>query len=100
MISKLTAVAPAPPGTPFPLWFKFLAEASGGDAELVAFLQRFCGYALTGSTREQKLSFVIGTGKNGKSVYVKTVQKVFGEYATVAAMSTFTAQTFDPTLKR
>ena len=92
MITKLTAVEPAPPGTPCPLWSKFLAEASGSDPELVTFLQRFCGYALTGSTAEQVLLFVFGPGKNGKSVFVNTISRVLGEHATIAAMSTFTTQ--------
>jgi putative DNA primase/helicase len=34
----------------------------GGDAELVAYLQRVLGYALTGVTREHALFFGYGTG--------------------------------------
>ncbi len=35
--------------------------------------------------------FAYGTGANGKSTFVNTIAKVFGDYATVADMSTFIA---------
>jgi putative DNA primase/helicase len=39
-MTRLTAVAP---GGQCPLWRKFLAEITGGDKELEAFLQRIAG---------------------------------------------------------
>ena len=36
-----------------PEWKRFLAEATRGNRELEACLQRLAGYCLTGSTREQ-----------------------------------------------
>ena len=51
----------------------FLDEATGGDKDLIRFLQQFSGYCLTGITREHKLVFVYGPGGNGKAVFLNTV---------------------------
>jgi phage/plasmid-associated DNA primase len=45
MITKATAVAPAP-GRP-ERWLTFLHEVFDGDADLIAFMQRAAGYAHT-----------------------------------------------------
>jgi putative DNA primase/helicase len=88
-ITKVTAVSPAALADCL-LWRRFLHEASGGDVELVEYLQRFCGYLLTGDTREHALLFVYGPGGNGKTVFLNTVAAILGDYACVAAMETFT----------
>ena len=90
MITMQTAVVPAP--TPdCPKWLEFLEQATRGDAELVNFLQRWCGYGLTGLTREHALLVLCGPGGNGKSVFADTIKGVMGDYARTAAMDTFTA---------
>jgi putative DNA primase/helicase len=89
MITKLTAVAPAPAGTPCPIWCQFLNEVLDGDAETIAFLQRAAGYALTGLTAEHKLLFLYGTGRNGKSTFLELLQWLWGDYARRAAATTF-----------
>jgi putative DNA primase/helicase len=76
----------AAPGTPCPMWMKFLRRVTKDDEELIGFLKRFCGYCLTGITSEQVLLFIYGTGANGKSVFVSTVSGIMGTYATVAPM--------------
>ena len=78
-----------------PIWNRFLLESTGGDAELIHFLQQWCGYCLTGVTREHALVFVYGGGGNGKSVFMNTVSGILGEYAKTAAMDTFTASKGD-----
>lgn len=94
MITKSTAVCPA--DTAFcPRWLKFLEEATGGDSELIDYLQRLCGYALTGETREHMLCFIFGPGGNGKSVFINVLKGIAGSYAEVAAMETFTASRYD-----
>lgn len=62
-------------------WLSFLAEVFSGDAEMVEFIQRLAGYALTGSIREQKLFFLHGSGANGKSVFLDVLRAVGGTYA-------------------
>jgi putative DNA primase/helicase len=46
-ITRLTAVAPADRAD-CSRWFAFLEETTGGDAELILFLQQWAGYCLTG----------------------------------------------------
>lgn len=64
-----------------PGWERFLLEVMGGDVELVGYLQRFAGYMLTGTTREQCFLFISGLGANGKGVFVETLAALLGEYA-------------------
>jgi putative DNA primase/helicase len=90
LATKVTAVRPDFAGA-CPEWRRFLAEATGGDVELERYLQRLCGYALTGSTREQHLTFIYGDGGNGKSVFLNVLSGVLGDYASTATMDTFTA---------
>ena len=87
MITKQTTVAPEP-GKPT-LWLRFLSEIFDGDADLIAFMQRAAGYALTGETREHKLLFLYGTGRNGKSVFLNTLFDIWGDYSRRAAAETF-----------
>ena len=92
-ITKLTAVAPN--AGDCPTWMNFLDEATGGDKDLIRFLQQFTGYCLTGVTREHKLVFVYGPGGNGKGVFLNTMTRMFGDYARTAPMDTFTASKHD-----
>ena len=85
-MTMMTAVAP---GGECLLWHKFLETVTGGDSELQKFLQVACGYALTGSTREQILLFLHGKGQNGKTVFIETISNVLGDYHTTAPMETF-----------
>jgi putative DNA primase/helicase len=89
-ITRLTA-AVAAANADCPQWLKFLDDSTGGDVELIRFLQQWCGYSLSGDTREHALIFVYGGGGNGKSVFMNTVSGILGDYATIAAMDTFTA---------
>jgi len=85
----MTKITTATPGGDCPTWRRFLAEVTGGDADLQAYLQRVSGYCLTGSTREHALFFLYGTGANGKSVFVNTLATILGDYAASAPMDTF-----------
>ena len=53
------------------------------------FIQRMCGYALTGVTREHALFFVYGTGANGKSVFLNVISGAMGDYAKAAPIEAF-----------
>jgi putative DNA primase/helicase len=73
------------PAAECPLWKQFLLDVMAGNAELVEFLQRAIGYTLTGDTREQVLFFLIGAGSNGKSTFVRVLQRLLGYLACQAA---------------
>lgn len=91
-MTKITTAAPA---GDCPTWLAFLAQVTGGDVELQAYLRRVVGYALTGVTTEHALFFLYGTGANGKSVFANTLTALLGDYATVAPMDMFMATTGD-----
>jgi putative DNA primase/helicase len=72
-----------------PRWQRFLAEVFDGDRELIGFLKRLVGYALTGDASEQVLAVLQGAGCNGKTVLVETVKRLLGDFAVTAAFDTF-----------
>jgi len=71
--TKMTAVEP---GSACPLWQKFLKRIFADDAELIAYVRRVAGYALTGATRDHAMFFGFGTGANGKSVFISTISGI------------------------
>src|SRR3954447_5233996 len=82
--TKSTAVAPAPPGTPAPLWQAFLERIFRHDLELIPYVERLLGYGLTGLTVEHVLIFAWGQGGNGKGVLFNTVARLLCDYAAIA----------------
>ena len=67
-----------------PRWMKFLMTAMDGNTDMIEMLQRIVGYCLTGSVREQALFFFYGEGRNGKSTFLSTIQKLMGDYSQTA----------------
>lgn len=90
LMTKMTRVS-MDRGVDCPRWKTFLQEATGGNTELIDYIQRLAGYCLTGVTDEHAVVFVHGPGGNGKSVCLNTLIYILGDYATTAAMSTFMA---------
>ncbi len=64
-----------------PHWLQFLSMIMEGDNERVEYLQRVFGYCLTGLVNEEVIFFFIGTGANGKSTLLSTMQSIMGNYA-------------------
>ena len=94
LMTKLTTVPPDFTGA-CPEFRRFIAEATGGDRALEAFLQRYVGYCLTGSTKEEQLMFVFGQGGNGKTKFLECISGIMGDYAKTASMDTFLASNND-----
>jgi len=65
------------------------------DLELIAYLQRWCGYCLTGIVTEQMLLVCHGGGQNGKRTFVQTIEEVLGAYADTISVETLLAQRFE-----
>lgn len=66
-------------------WLKFLHDilkrpSEKETEELVLTIQLLLGDAITGRTNKDLLVIMYGNGSNGKSTYMKTVKKVFGDY--------------------
>jgi putative DNA primase/helicase len=80
LITKLAPVDFAPEAT-CPRWESFVGQIFAENASLIDFVQRVVGYSLTGSVAEQVLFFLHGTGSNGKTTFLKTLQDLLGDYA-------------------
>jgi putative DNA primase/helicase len=93
--TKIATVAPGEPGTPCPMWMSFLERVTDGNADLIGFLKRWLGYCMTGYVYEHVLTFLFGTGNNGKGVFTSTVAGIFNDYCVTAPMETFTESRFD-----
>lgn len=82
-------------GVPFdaaaecPRWELFLEEVFDGDASVIDYVHRALGYGLTGDLREQCFFLAVGSGSNGKSVFLDTLESVFGTYGHRAPMRVF-----------
>lgn len=61
-----------------PRWKEFLEEAIV-DPDTIAWLKRFVGYCMTGIVKEHVLPVLYGKGRNGKSTFIKTICRVFGD---------------------
>jgi putative DNA primase/helicase len=72
-----------------PIWEAFLDRIFGSNQDVISFLQRAIGYALTGDTSEQCVFMLHGSGSNGKSTLIETIHAVMGDYSRQAEFSTF-----------
>jgi len=85
----LTKLAPVnfDPKVKCPVWNKFLDRIMDSNTTMIEFLQSAIGYSLSGDVSEQVLFFFYGTGANGKSTFLNTMQEMLGDYAKQAAPS-------------
>jgi putative DNA primase/helicase len=81
-ITVITAVTPAPAGTPLgPRFEQFLTDITAGDADYRKTLRQLAGICAEGTSRDQKIMFVYGHGGNGKGVFLRTVAGLLGDHA-------------------
>ena len=73
-----------------PNWERFIGEITSlpdtattfhARPALAGYLQRFCGYVMTGETKEHKMFVLVGDGSNGKSLLMDTIVEVMNDYA-------------------
>ena len=69
------------PSARAPTWERFIGEVFGGDAELIRYVQTLTGYILSGHRGHHLLPVFYGTGANGKSTFLGTLQDLMGDYA-------------------
>lgn len=72
-----------------PTWNRFLLQIMNNDVEMIKFVQKAMGYALTGDVSEQCMFILWGSGANGKSTFLNTIQKILGDYACSTGTETF-----------
>ncbi len=75
--TKITAVTP---GGECPLFRRVLERVVPNPA-VRSYLQRFAGYALTGSARDHAVLFGLGSGANGKGTIFHALRRAMGDYA-------------------
>jgi putative DNA primase/helicase len=82
------------PNAECPVWETFIDRIMQDDKgnvriDLVEFLQKAVGYALTGDISEQVMFVLHGAGRNGKSTFINTIKDLLGDYARQASTETF-----------
>ena len=62
-------------------WIKFLTEVFNGDMELVYFVQRLLGYAISGKVNHHIYPIFWGeTGRNGKTTFFEILKWLLGDF--------------------
>lgn len=75
-----------------PRWEAFLETIFGGDAEVIAYVQRAAGYSLTGKTGERVIFIAHGSGNNGKTTFQEVLAHILGTYAMSTPVETLIAR--------
>jgi putative DNA primase/helicase len=91
----ITRAIPVPYDTAVacPRFQQFLREIFPEQTDqVVPFIQRFLGLALTGVVREHRLLLFWGCGSNGKSTLVDVVLGLLGDYSRVTPTTTLLAE--------
>jgi P4 family phage/plasmid primase-like protien len=60
-------------------WERFIESVTDGDERRMSFLQEFFGYILFPDNKLQKCAILVGSGGNGKSIVIKTLERLFGK---------------------
>lgn len=74
-----------------PTFLRFLDRIMGGNAALIAFLQRAIGYSLTADIREECIFVPWGGGSNGKSTLLNVIRDLTGAYSRTMSPDTLAA---------
>jgi len=77
---KTACPTPYEPDAKAEAWEKFLLASFDGDADLVGYIRRLLGYAITGINNEHVLPVFWGEGRNGKGTLLETLASVLGDY--------------------
>jgi putative DNA primase/helicase len=67
------------PDAKCPQWERFIEDVTDEEPRRAENLQFIAGYTLFSDCRHQKVFILVGSGGNGKSVYLEIIQKLFGE---------------------
>ncbi|MBE0427910.1 MAG: hypothetical protein IBX72_14850 [Nitrospirae bacterium] len=79
MITKISPVT-YNPDAKCPVWIEFLETIFQGNQDIIKYVQKQCGYVLSGSTREEDFSIHYGVGGNGKSKLNDQISYILGDY--------------------
>jgi putative DNA primase/helicase len=95
LLTKMTPVA-ADPRAKCPVFMKFLNRITGGDTDLMTYIQKCVGYSLSGITSEQVLFSIYGAkGNNGKSTFLNLIRDMLGDYGCHTPTETLVTKQYD-----
>ena len=80
-VSISVAVPYAGEDAPTPVVDDFMRAVFDADEELIAYVQRWLGYCLTGENTAQRFAVYTGNGSNGKSRLNEWMAALLGDYA-------------------
>ena len=86
LVSKLVEVD-YDPTAKCPTFNRFIDDIFCGYKEIISWVQRALGYAITGSVDEQLLFIAYGKGVNGKSTLFELINKLLGDYSRAQTLS-------------
>lgn len=75
-----------------PIFDAFLDKIFQGNKNIIKYIQRKCGYILTGETREEEIDILYGIGGNGKSKLTDEIVFIMGDYHQKANVETIQEQ--------
>ena len=78
------------PAARCPLWDKSFALWFKKNPEMIPYLYKVFGQAITGENVEAAAYFFVGGGANGKSVCLDTLYSILGDYSTPLSAATIT----------
>ena len=73
------------PSAEYPLWLKWLSETL--KVEDISFLQEWTGYQFYTGIPQPAFLILIGTGQNGKSIFIDVLSRMLGEKENVTRVS-------------
>ena len=76
------------PSAPTGRWYRFMEEVLP-DKAVRDYVQRVCGYMLTGSMSERVMMLFYGESGTGKTQFLEAISQVMGDFAGVAPASAF-----------
>jgi putative DNA primase/helicase len=77
-LSRIQIPIPYDENAKCPRWMQFLEEIFPNDPDKALALQDFSGYCFLHEIPFEKCLFLVGTGANGKSVFIRTLTKIIG----------------------
>lgn len=80
-----------------PRWQAFLEQALP-DTEIRDYLQRAIGHTLLGNAEQRALFLLHGPSGTGKSVFIRTMEQLFGDFAETATPATLNGSSKTATL--
>jgi putative DNA primase/helicase len=74
---------PYDPYATCPTWTSFISQTMCRSKSMIHYIQKALGYSLTGITHERAVFLLYGTGNNGKTTLLSTIQELIPAYSLI-----------------